>query len=338
MKRGHDRPPPAAFDVARVGVHRDVHRAIGHSRKERRDGQGLERLGKAKRGKSGCEGETGDDRRRSAAQTMGEKAHERHRHDRASRKSQKRDAKPCVGKREVRLDPGDRGRPAANSKAIRQEDAERRRSAAARAARQLCQGQARGARRSFWVCPGMHKSMGVSRANALQRAARGERRVRGSRMRGRRIRARPLRGPRCLGLRRRQWRMGAPVSSFSFRTPAATRPELRRSARLISASSGSNAAMPLTGIERADSEERELGAQRLDVGQSPASESRADPRINAAANQPKRDLRLQRHSRGDRRIMRRRCEPKIVGKSPRRREVCRARIDKDQRILGDKGG
>jgi hypothetical protein len=57
---------------------------------------------------------------------MREKTHERHRNDRAGCKSKECDAKRCIGKREVRLDPGDRGCPAADSGAIRHEGAERR--------------------------------------------------------------------------------------------------------------------------------------------------------------------------------------------------------------------
>ncbi len=57
---------------------------------------------------------------------MGEKTHERHRNDRASCECQKRKAKACIGKREVRFDPRDRRCPGANSNAIRHEDAERR--------------------------------------------------------------------------------------------------------------------------------------------------------------------------------------------------------------------
>jgi hypothetical protein len=63
---------------------------------------------------------------RAAPQTVGEKTHERHRNDRAGCKSQKRDAKRCIGEREVRLDPGDSGCPAADSGAIGHEGAERR--------------------------------------------------------------------------------------------------------------------------------------------------------------------------------------------------------------------
>ena len=93
----------------------------------------------------------------------------------------------------------------------------------------------------------------------------------------------------------------------------------------------------LEGIERADAEEGELRTQRLDVGQSPASDSRADLAADATSNQPKRDLRLSQQGRGDRRIMRRRREPKIVGKSLHRREVCRARIDEEQRVRERQG-
>src|ERR1700677_1788972 len=91
-------------------------------------------------------------------------------------------------------------------------------------------------------------------------------------------------------------------------------------------------------IERANAEERELGAQRLDIGQSPASESRADPRVNAASNQPELDLPLSQQGRSDRRIMRRHCEPKIVGKSLHRREVCRARVHEEQRVRNNESG
>ena len=60
-----------------------------------------------------------------AAQAMRDEAREWHRHDPASGESQKRKAEPRIGKREVRLDAGNRRRPRANSKAIRQKNAER---------------------------------------------------------------------------------------------------------------------------------------------------------------------------------------------------------------------
>src|SRR5580692_7679294 len=91
----------------------------------------------------------------------------------------------------------------------------------------------------------------------------------------------------------------------------------------------------LEGIERADAEECELRTQRLDVGQGPASYSRADFAADATSNQPKRDLTLCQQGRGDRRIMRRHRKPKIVRKSLHRREVCRARIDEEQRVRSD---
>src|SRR3984957_12615560 len=64
----------------------------------------------------------------------------------------------------------------------------------------------------------------------------------------------------------------------------------------------------LEGIERADAEEGDLRAQRLDVGQGPASKRRAALAADATSNQPERDLRLGQQGRGARRIMNRRRE------------------------------
>ena len=126
VKRGHDRPAPAAFDVARIGVHRDVHApCVAPATKRRR----AQRSPATRRNQSRQERrriKTADDRRRSTPQTVGEKTHERHRNDRAGGESQKRQAKRCIGKREVRLDPRDSGCPGAHSGAIRHEGAERR--------------------------------------------------------------------------------------------------------------------------------------------------------------------------------------------------------------------
>ena len=105
-----------------------------------------------------------------------EKTHERHRHDRAGGKSQKRDAEPCVGKREVRLDPGDRRRPCANSKAIRQEDAERREALRPGRGDSSVGGKLEG-RVDHLGLSGHAQTRARSRANPLQRAARGERQI-----------------------------------------------------------------------------------------------------------------------------------------------------------------
>ena len=87
---------------------------------------------------------------------------------------------------------------------------------------------------------------------------------------------------------------------------------------------------PGGGIDRANADEDEIGTHRRDLAQRPPAERGADMRIDAAADQPQREVGPSRERGGDRRIMRRDGQAEVLRQTPRRREIGRARVDEHE--------